>query len=102
MPSRPAKPGDTLTIYGIGFGPVSGGFTAGMVVTAQNSLTAPLQFTFGNVNVTPGYMGLAPSFVGLYQFNVTVPSVAANNALPISFTLGGNKGTQTLYIAVGN
>ncbi|MGA1996749.1 MAG: hypothetical protein ABSH45_13310 [Bryobacteraceae bacterium] len=41
-----------------------------------------------------------PSFTGLYQFNVVVPNVAANGALPISFSLGGVKGTQTLFIAV--
>jgi uncharacterized protein (TIGR03437 family) len=48
------------------------------------------------------YYGLAPSFTGLYQFDVTVPNVAANNAEPISITLGGVKGSQTLYIAVKN
>jgi hypothetical protein len=31
-----------------------------------------------------------------------VPSVSANMSLPISFSLGGVKGTQTLYIAVAN
>jgi len=100
--SRPAMPGDTLTIYGVGFGPVSGGFTAGTIVTSQNSLTTALQFTLGTTAATASYYGLAPSFVGLYQFNVTVPAVPTNSALPLSFTLGGTKGTQTLYIAVQN
>jgi len=100
--SRPALVGDTLIIYGVGFGPVTGGFTAGTIVTAQNSLTTPLQIMFGSTPVTPSYAGLAPSFTGLYQFNVVVPMVGANSALPITFSLGGVKGTQTLYIAVGN
>lgn len=100
--SRPAMPGDVLTIYGVGFGPVTGGFTAGAIVTAQNSLTASMQMSFGTATATPSYDGLAPSFVGLYQFNVVAPAVAANNALPFSFTLGGVKGSQTLYIAVQN
>jgi len=103
VPSRPAKPGETLTIYGVGFGPVTGGFTAGTIVTAQNALTTQLQVQIGSTAVTPSYAGLAPSFTGLYQFDVTVPSnMAANNAVPVSFTLGGAKTTQTLYIAVGN
>jgi uncharacterized protein (TIGR03437 family) len=100
--SHPALVGDTLIIYGVGFGPVTGGFTAGTVVTAQNSLTTPLQIFFGSTQATLSYSGLAPSFTGLYQFNVVVPSVGANAALPITFSLGGVKGSQTLYIAVGN
>jgi uncharacterized protein (TIGR03437 family) len=100
--SRPANVGETITIYGIGFGPVTGGFTAGTIVTAQNSLTTPIQITFGSTQATLAYYGLAPGFTGLYQFNVVVPNVAANSALPISFSLGGVKGTQTLYIAVAN
>jgi uncharacterized protein (TIGR03437 family) len=95
-------PGDVLTIYGVGFGPVTGGFTAGTIVTAQNSLTAGMQLSFGSAAVTPAYDGLAPSFVGLYQFNVVVPAVAVNSTLPLTFTLGGTKGSQTLYIAVQN
>jgi len=98
--SRPAVPGDTLIIYGVGFGPVNPGFSAGTVVTQGNALTSPVVFEFGSTSVTPSYAGLVPSYTGLYQFNVVVPNVATNSAAPISFTLGGVKGTQTLYIAV--
>jgi uncharacterized protein (TIGR03437 family) len=101
VPSRPAQSGDVLTIYGVGFGPVTGGFTAGTIVTAANSLNTPVQFFFGNTQATVDYSGLAPSFTGLYQFDVVVPAgLAANSAEPISFSLGGVKSTQTLYIAV--
>lgn len=101
VPSRPAQAGDVLTIYGVGFGPVSGGFTAGTVVTANNSLTTPVAVSFGSISAVITYDGLAPSFTGLYQFDVVVPNgIAANAAEPISFSLGGVKGTQTLYIAV--
>jgi uncharacterized protein (TIGR03437 family) len=45
---------------------------------------------------------LSPGSVGLYQFNVVVPNVAPNNAEPLTFTLLGVQGTQTLVTAVGN
>jgi uncharacterized protein (TIGR03437 family) len=102
VPSHPAKPGETLTIYGVGFGPVTPAITAGTLVTQQNSLTTPIQMSFGTALATLPYYGLAPSFTGLYQLNVVVPSVASNNALPLTFSLGGVKGSQTLYIAVQN
>ena len=57
---------------------------------------------FGQTEAMVGYDGLAPNAVGLYQFNVTVPNVSASDAVPLTFTLGGVAGTQTLYIAVQN
>ena len=61
----------------------------------DNSWTTPVQFLFGSTVATASYYGLAPSF------DVTVPSVGAT-AEPISITLGGAKGSQTLYIAAQN
>lgn len=58
VPSRPARAGDVLTIYGVGFGPVSGGFTAGTIVTAANSVDAPVEFSFGNTPATVNYPAL--------------------------------------------
>lgn len=100
--SRAAKPGDVLTVYGIGFGPVTGGFQAGTLVTAQNALTTPLQFLFGATTATTSYAGLAPSFTGLYQFNIVVPNIVPNAAVPVTVSLGSTKGSQTLYIAIQN
>ncbi|MGH9664972.1 MAG: hypothetical protein ACRD9L_11160 [Bryobacteraceae bacterium] len=54
----------------------------------------------GQTEAATSYAGLAPSAIGLYQFNVVVPSVPANDAVPLTFTLGGVSGTQTLYTAV--
>ena len=56
----------------------------------------------GTTQAQVPYYGLTPGFTGLYQFNVVVPKVAANNATPITFMLGSVKSTQTLYIAVAN
>jgi uncharacterized protein (TIGR03437 family) len=100
--SRRAKPGDVIVIYGIGFGPVTPNTPAGQIVPGSSALTLPLQIFFGSAQATLQYSGLAPSLVGVYQFNVVVPNVAPSDAVPVTFTLGGVKGAQTLYTSVGN
>jgi uncharacterized protein (TIGR03437 family) len=100
VPSRRAQPGDNITLYGVGFGPVIPGIPAGQIVQQDNSLALPFQLNFGQAQAAVTYDGLAPSAVGLYQFNVTVPNVASSDTVPATFTLGGVAGTQTLYIAI--
>jgi uncharacterized protein (TIGR03437 family) len=103
--TRQAKPGETIVIYGIGFGPVitssNVNIPAGQIVEQSNQLTNPMKMQFGSAApVSPDYAGLAPNFVGLYQFNVKVPSVPDSDAVPLTFTLGGAAGSQTLFTAV--
>ncbi|HEY6344054.1 MAG TPA: IPT/TIG domain-containing protein [Bryobacteraceae bacterium] len=99
--SRRANPGDTITLYGIGFGPVTPAIAAGQIEQQTNQVSSPLSIAFGNTPATTiAYSGLAPNYVGLYQFNVVVPNVAASDQVPLTFSLGGAGGSQTLYIAV--
>ena len=101
--SQPAVPGDTIILYGVGFGTVTPNVPAGVLAPNQlTTLTAPVQVMFGTTAVTPAYQGLSPGSVGLYQLNVVVPQVAANNAVPLTFTQGGVTLPQTLYTAVGS
>jgi hypothetical protein len=71
-------------------------------VQQTNALAAPFHLLFGQTEATVSYAGLAPNAVGLYQFNVVVPNVSSSDAIPLTFTLAGNSGKQTLYIAVQN
>jgi uncharacterized protein (TIGR03437 family) len=100
--SRPAKPGDIIVLYGTGFGPVTPDIPAGQLVEQNNTLASSFQMSIGGVAVTVGYKGLAPDATGLYQFNITVPSLGLTGASPLTFAVGGVGGTQTLYIATGN
>jgi uncharacterized protein (TIGR03437 family) len=105
LPSRQAKPGETVVLYGIGFGPAVGladqnPLPSGQVVTQANRLSAPFTVSFGSTPATVSYAGLAPSYVGLYQFNVVVPAVPDSDTVPLRFSLNGAAGTQTLFIAV--
>src|SRR5271157_197865 len=100
--SRAARPGDTITLYGIGFGPVAPDIPAGETVEQGNSLVSAFQVRFGQTSAQVVFAGLAPGFVGLYQFNVVVPNVAASDTVPLTFALGGIGVPQTLYTAVQN
>jgi uncharacterized protein (TIGR03437 family) len=100
--TRRAKPGDTILFYGVGFGPVTPNIPAGQIVEQSNSLASPFVVSFAGTPAKVNYFGLAPTFVGLYQFNVVVPSVAASDTVPLTFTVGTTAGTQALAIAIGN
>jgi uncharacterized protein (TIGR03437 family) len=97
-----ARPGDNITLYGIGFGLVTPDTPAGQIVQQNNALQAAFQVAFAGVPATVSYAGFAPGYVGLYQFNVVVPNVAASDSVPLTFTLGGASGPQNLFIAVQN
>ena len=100
--SRQAKPGETIILYGIGFGPVNDGIPAGYIAPATDQITTPLQIIFGQTAATISYQGLAPGSVGLYQFNIVVPNISNSDTVPLTFNLGGSTGCQVLYTAVHN
>jgi uncharacterized protein (TIGR03437 family) len=99
-PSRPAKVGETMVMYGVGFGPVSPFIPAGQIVQQSNALAEKFHIQFGGVPASVSYAGLAPGAVGLYQFNVVVPNVGSGSAIPLTFTVANYTGQQTLYTAV--
>jgi uncharacterized protein (TIGR03437 family) len=100
--SRRAKVWDTIVLYGVGFGSVLPDTAAGRIVQGTNTLELPLKVLFDGTEATVAYDGLMPGMVGLYQFNVVVPNIASSDVVPLTFTLGGVAGTQTLYTSVGN
>jgi uncharacterized protein (TIGR03437 family) len=79
--SRPAKPGDSITAYGIGFGDVTPSILPGVIAGPSNALASPITLSFGSTPATLSYAGLAPGTVGLYQFNIAVPNVSNGDSL---------------------
>ena len=102
LPSRRAKPGDMITLYGVGFGSVNPSIPPGQIAGPLNTLSAPFTISIGGKQAIVSYNGLAPTYVGLYQFNVIVPDIPASDTAPVTFSLNGVNGTQTFSIAVGN
>jgi uncharacterized protein (TIGR03437 family) len=99
-PTARAKPGDTIVFYGVGFGPVKPDTPAGQIVTVANNLASPFTASFAGVPATVNFAGLTGGFLGLYQFNVVVPNVAASDAVPFTYSLNGVAGPQNLIIAI--
>lgn len=100
--SAPAQSGQTIVFYGVGFGTVTPNSPAGQIVTVANQLTGNFQIFFNGTPATVKFAGLVAGYLGLYQFNVVVPNVAASNTVPVTFSLNGTPGTQTLVIPIQN
>jgi uncharacterized protein (TIGR03437 family) len=87
----PAHPGDVLVAYLTGGGAVN---AAGPWVTGADSpqgassVQASYSLTIGGQPADVQYVGLAPGFVGLYQANFKLPSLAAGS-YPMVLTIGG-------------
>src|SRR6266478_5643736 len=103
LPASPVVAGETVQFYGLGFGPVSSGAPiTGKLATGQTKLSTPVEFLFGDQKL-PGtvlYQGLAPTFVGLYQFNVTIPATVPSGDVALHVSQGPTALPQTLYISV--
>jgi len=102
VPTSRAKPGDTIVIYGIGFGTVTPNSPAGQIVTQSNQISGTVQVFFAGTQANVAYAGLTGGFMGLYQLNVVVPNVPASDSVPVTFTLNGTPGTQTLITSITN
>lgn len=95
---RGARPGERVLIYGVGFGATDPAIPSGQIV-AGTSTVPGLQIRIGDQPVTFEYGGLAPNFVGLYQFNLVVPNLAAGD-YPVVMTVGSISTQSNLFFTV--
>ena len=100
--SRPAKPGDLIIAYGVGFGDVTPSILPGVVVQQGNAVSNPVTVSFGSANAAISYAGLAGNFVGLYEFYITVPPGLANGDYQINVKQNGVSLPQTVHLTVRN
>jgi uncharacterized protein (TIGR03437 family) len=85
--TSPVAPGETILLYGTGFGPTNPVSPTGQLVTTPALLANSVQMTIGGITVTPTYAGLVES--GLYQFNVTVPATLPSGNAAVVASIGG-------------
>jgi uncharacterized protein (TIGR03437 family) len=79
--TTPAQPGETIILWGTGFGPTNPPFPNGIVNNNLYVLGTPVRFTVSpcsgvatSTSLTASTVALAPGFPGLYQLAVTLPA----------------------------
>lgn len=70
--TRPVKPGETLSLFGVGFGPTMPPVPAGAAFSGAAPTSSQVTITIGGVAANVTFEGLTAA--GLYQFNVIVPN----------------------------
>lgn len=96
----PAKPGQVLTLYGTGLGPITTADNAAPGAIDFRS-QVPVQVIVGGEAVAPVYAGRAPSLPGTDQINFTLPADVAQGctvSLQVSVN-GALSNPTTLAIA---
>jgi uncharacterized protein (TIGR03437 family) len=67
-----AKAGDSIELFGVGFGPTSPSVPAGQAFSGAAATTNPVQLQIGTITVIPSFAGL--SSAGLDQINLMIPA----------------------------
>ena len=98
-PSRPAKPGDIIVLYGTGWGETEAALGTGELATeaaevlpGANPLVSFGGLVMGADDVL--YVGVTPNAAGLYQLAIRVPATAAPGNNQVVLTVYG-KSTPT-------
>jgi uncharacterized protein (TIGR03437 family) len=97
--TRPAKPGDTIVLYGANFGATAPALPIARGVAAASPLVAAPSVTIGGVNAPVLYGGGAPNLIGTYQFNLTVPDLP-NGDHAVVVTTGGARTQENAFITI--
>ena len=87
--TTPAKPGETIVLYGTGFGATTAGVSAGRLTNRVSPIAGTVRITIGGIPANMSFAGLVPPFAELYQFNVEVPSTVPSGDQPVVAEISG-------------
>jgi uncharacterized protein (TIGR03437 family) len=85
----PAMPGDTLALWGTGFGATNPTVAAGTVVSGAPATSALPSVTVGGVSVPVISTVLTAGSAGLYQVTIQLPAALPTGALAVQASVGG-------------
>ncbi len=75
--TRPVHPGETLTLYGVGFGPTTPHVPAGQAFSSTAPTSSPVTMSIGGMTAPVVFAGITEA--GLYQFDLTVPNAPSGD-----------------------
>ena len=101
-PSAPAHAGDTLVLWGTGFGSTTPTVAAGTVVSGAPSVAPAPTVTVGAVAVPVVSAVLTTGSAGLYQITVQLPATAPTGAVVVQALAGGLATQPGVTIFIGN
>lgn len=81
--TTPASPGETVVVYGTGFGATYPPVAAGIVPPGAPPLPSQVRATVNGESAAVTYAGIVAGAAGLYQLNLVVPPDAAAGDLPV-------------------
>ncbi len=87
--TTPAVPGETILLYGTGFGPTSPPIAAGIETNQIYNLSPTPTATLGGIPATVSFAGLIPPDSEVYQFDIVIPLSAPNGDLPLVVNVNG-------------
>jgi len=86
-PTVPAAAGDTIELFGVGFGPTNPAVPAGQPFSGAAPAVSPVTIFINGTAITPAFAGLTEA--GLFQFNITLPQGLGSGDVPLLATVGG-------------
>ncbi|HXA53115.1 MAG TPA: TIGR03118 family protein [Candidatus Acidoferrum sp.] len=98
--STPAAPGETIVLFGTGFGVTTPGAVSGGVVSTAAPLLLTPAILFDNVPGKVVFAGLIAT--GVYQFNVVVPSGLPDGDVPVVASTGGYSSPALVLTSIKN
>lgn len=77
--TTPAKAGSVIIVYFTGGGAVQGTITTGHPTPSSSFplVSTDVSVTIGGISASQNYIGLTPTLIGVYQADITVPTIAA-------------------------
>lgn len=73
-PGNPARAGETIVVYGTGFGPLDRAQRSGEKAEGLSRVVGSVGARVNGREAAVSFAGLTPGFVGLYQANVSLPA----------------------------
>ncbi|MDP9170036.1 MAG: hypothetical protein M3N54_05430 [Acidobacteriota bacterium] len=97
FPSRPAVPGETVVLYGVGFGPTIPVVHAGRAFSGTAYSETVPNISIGDIPASLSFAGMVQA--GLFQFNVVVPD-AGSGDLILQTSVNGYAAQRNLYLTL--